>query len=65
MELVETPLTDSEFGIGLAETSLQYRSIKYFADILDQRTGSKLKVQIFPRFVSTCWPMPSSVLTNQ
>jgi TRAP-type transport system periplasmic protein len=42
------PSQTLKFGIGLAETSPQYRSVKYFTDILDKRTGGKLKVQIFP-----------------
>ena len=42
------PSQTLKFGIGLAETSPQFRSVKYFSDILDKRTGGKLKVQIFP-----------------
>lgn len=39
---------DIKFGIGLSETSPQYLSVEYFRDILAQRTGDRLKVQIFP-----------------
>ncbi|MFY0990567.1 TRAP transporter substrate-binding protein [Halomonas sp. C05BenzN] len=35
-------------GIGLAETSPQYLSSQYFADILDQRTEGRITVNIFP-----------------
>ncbi|KAA0013836.1 TRAP transporter substrate-binding protein [Billgrantia pellis] len=35
-------------GIGLAESSPQYLSSQYFADILEQRTDGRLTVNIFP-----------------
>lgn len=35
-------------GIGLAESSPQYLSSQYFADILDQRSEGRLTVNIFP-----------------
>lgn len=35
-------------GIGLAESSPQYLSSQYFADILDQRSEGRLSVDIFP-----------------
>ena len=35
-------------GIGLAETSPQYLSSQYFADILDQRSEGRISVNIFP-----------------
>ncbi|MFW3615438.1 TRAP transporter substrate-binding protein [Billgrantia antri] len=35
-------------GIGLAESSPQYLSVQYFADILDQRTEGRISVDIFP-----------------
>ncbi|MBZ0331174.1 TRAP transporter substrate-binding protein, partial [Halomonas sp. ANAO-440] len=35
-------------GIGLAETSPQYLSSRYFADILAQRTDGRITVNIFP-----------------
>lgn len=37
-----------KFGIGLAESSPQYRSVEYFGEILDQRTDGRLQVDIFP-----------------
>ncbi|WP_207890541.1 TRAP transporter substrate-binding protein [Rubrobacter taiwanensis] len=36
------------FGIGLSETSPQYRSVEYFRDILEERTEGRLQVRIFP-----------------
>lgn len=44
----DLPSQTLKFGIGLAETSPQYRSVKYFSDILDKRTGGKLKVRSSP-----------------
>ncbi|GHC34217.1 TRAP transporter substrate-binding protein [Aidingimonas halophila] len=35
-------------GIGLAESSPQYLSSQYFADILDERTEGRISVEIFP-----------------
>ncbi|MCE8015560.1 TRAP transporter substrate-binding protein [Halomonas sp. MCCC 1A17488] len=35
-------------GIGLAESSPQYLSSQYFADILEQRTDGRITVNIFP-----------------
>lgn len=35
-------------GIGLAESSPQYLSSQYFADILDERTEGRISVDIFP-----------------
>ncbi|NIC06620.1 TRAP transporter substrate-binding protein [Billgrantia bachuensis] len=35
-------------GIGLAESSPQYLSSQYFADILEQRTDGRITVDIFP-----------------
>ncbi|WNL41849.1 TRAP transporter substrate-binding protein [Halomonas sp. PAMB 3264] len=35
-------------GLGLAETSPQYLSSQYFADILDQRSEGRISVNIFP-----------------
>ncbi|WP_043529870.1 TRAP transporter substrate-binding protein [Litchfieldella xinjiangensis] len=35
-------------GIGLAETSPQYLSSKYFAEILNERTEGRITVNIFP-----------------
>lgn len=37
-----------DFGIGLAEDSPQYMSVEYFQQILDERTGGRLQVQIYP-----------------
>lgn len=37
-----------KFGIGLAETSPQYKSVEYFGQILDQRTDGRIQVDIFP-----------------
>ncbi|MFQ3787082.1 TRAP transporter substrate-binding protein [Halomonas sp. A29] len=35
-------------GIGLAESSPQYLSVQYFADILNQRTEGRISVNVFP-----------------
>lgn len=35
-------------GLGLAETSPQYISSRYFADILDQRSEGRISVNLFP-----------------
>ncbi|WP_148252470.1 TRAP transporter substrate-binding protein [Aidingimonas lacisalsi] len=35
-------------GIGLAESSPQYLSSQYFADILDERTEGRISVEVFP-----------------
>ncbi|QTF93695.1 TRAP transporter substrate-binding protein [Halomonas sp. BM-2019] len=35
-------------GLGLSETSPQYLSTQYFADILDQRSEGRISVNIFP-----------------
>ncbi|MGQ4877274.1 TRAP transporter substrate-binding protein [Billgrantia sp. LNSP4103-1] len=35
-------------GIGLAESSPQYLSVQYFADILDERSEGRISVDIFP-----------------
>ena len=35
-------------GLGLAESSPQYISSQYFADILDQRSEGRISVNIFP-----------------
>ncbi|MCS2608286.1 TRAP transporter substrate-binding protein [Halomonas dongshanensis] len=35
-------------GLGLADTSPQYLSSQYFADILDQRSEGRISVNIFP-----------------
>ncbi|MGM0783971.1 MAG: TRAP transporter substrate-binding protein [Pseudomonadota bacterium] len=35
-------------GIGLAESSPQYLSSQYFAEILDQRTEGRISVNVFP-----------------
>ncbi|MBZ0332027.1 TRAP transporter substrate-binding protein, partial [Halomonas sp. ANAO-440] len=35
-------------GLGLSETSPQYLSSRYFADILAQRTDGRITVNIFP-----------------
>lgn len=37
-----------KFGIGLAEESPQALSVDYFGEILDQRSGGRIDVQMFP-----------------
>ncbi|MGB7755837.1 MAG: TRAP transporter substrate-binding protein [Salinisphaera sp.] len=37
-----------KFGIGLAESSAQYRGVAYFKKIVEQRSNGHIKVNIFP-----------------
>ena len=37
-----------KFGIGLAESSAQYRGVAYFKKIVEQRSDGHIKVHIFP-----------------
>lgn len=37
-----------KFGIGLAEDSPQAMSVDYFGEILDQRSGGRITVELFP-----------------
>ena len=37
-----------KFGIGLAEDSPQAMSVDYFGEILDQRSGGRINVELFP-----------------
>lgn len=49
-EVIEEDLGSHQLrlGIGLAETSPQYISAQYFADILDERTEGRIQVEIYP-----------------